>query len=563
MNLHEISVLDENVCSKILKFLTCGLFKKNKKIINKKRKSFELNSKNQILSHIGPNNVPLNYSSHSNNEINNLQKRFISKYKTVFNDTYIFYSKLTSSVEISIKNVKIKKYFKIPFNFINLNEELKLKIINAWKSSIQNSSIREIFNNIEKIVQILNHKQKLRKYNLLFEYLKPLEIIGYLFTLIQNIILFIFTENNDVEKCSHSKRTSCLYINSSNNRIRYKFKNQYIYYIIISIIYIKLILYFILLILTILKRYKIIKHNMINKADILIEEYKENKLKKYEGSLLYHVLKELNKTAINSYNYILVSLYKSKLNIFFDFDIIALLINIIFSFMSIFISPFFQTINLFDIIRLNSFLNNVVFILMKEFNKIFFMVYVLLIIVFCFSFFEFMFMREYYYSNDYMNISDSEINLYCDTIYYCFISILHYGFNPNNLLFIGGSINRSKPIFFVKLVIDLLLFCFVFSLGFNVFLGVIINSLKEFNELMIDNQKSINEKCFICGIPRYKIDREEKGWTYHYKREHNIFSYIYFLSKLKNKNFYECDGVEKYVKKCIEKEKLSFLPLKK
>lgn len=566
-NLHEISIFEDNMCVKILKFLTCGFFRKNIKKVNKKNnKSFDtqMYQKNQKIFHMSENINSSGYLDQSKSEINNLKKRFISKYKARFNNTYIFYAKLTSNVEISIKNKKIKKYFKIPFKFINLTKELKSKIIYSWKSTFQQSSIREIFQNIEKIVQILDYKQKLRQYHLLFENIKPVEMLSYLVTFILNIILLSFITNNDIEECQNNKRYSCLYVNKTDDRKKYKYLYSNIHEIINGLIYLKLVLYIIITVLTILKKYKMITNKMINKADLLIEEYKENKMKKYEGSLLYHVLKEFNISAINTYYFILVSLYKVKgLNIIFDFDVIVLLINIVLSFLSIFITPFFQIFTLLEIIRLSSFLNNIVFILFKNIKKLFFMIYSLLIIYFLFSVFEFLYMRKYYYSTDYMNIQDNELNLYCDTIYYCFISILHYGINPNNILLIGGNINRSDSIFFVKLVIDLILYMIFFSLLISIFFGIIINSLKEFNEIMNEKQKSINERCFICGMSRYKLDREEKGWIYHYKREHNIFSYIYFLSELQNKKFDECDGVEKFVKNCIQKEELIFLPIKK
>ena len=557
MNIKEISFLEENFCQRFIKFISCGIFRRNKKNINK---SYELYQKNIKLYH-SPTNISLYNSIQTNNEINNLKKRFIEKYKTTFNNAYIFYSKHTSSVEITIKNIKIKKYFQIPFIFIYLTKELKLKIINAWKSTAQQSSLREIFNKIENVIQILINKQKLRKYHLLIENIRPIEIISYIFTIIFNIILLIFTTNNDIENCSNTKRASCTFITSTDNKIKYKYIYENINYIIFLIIYIKLFIYFLIFILTIMKRYKIIKNYMASKAELIIEEYKQNKMKKYEGSLLYHRLNDIIKKPFNSYNYIIVLLYKSKgLNIIFDFDILFLLIDITFSFLSIFISPFLQVFSLFDIIRLNSFLKNILYILFKQINKSFFMIYALFIIIFIFSVFEFLLMREYYYSNDYMNIEDNEINLYCDTIYYCFISILHYGINPNNILLIGSNISRNNSIFYIKLVVDLLLICIVFSYGSSTFFSIVINSFKEFNEIMNEKKKIINQKCFICGISKYKLDREEKGWIYHYKREHNIFSYIYFLAALKNKKIEHCDGIEKYVKKCIEKHELIFLP---
>jgi hypothetical protein len=83
-------------------------------------------------------------------------------------------------------------------------------------------------------------------------------------------------------------------LKQTKDRKRYKYLYSNIYGIINGLIYLKLVLYIIILVLTILKKYKMITNNMISKADLLIEEYKENRMKKYEGSLLYHVLKVIN-----------------------------------------------------------------------------------------------------------------------------------------------------------------------------------------------------------------------------------------------------------------------------
>jgi hypothetical protein len=224
LNLHEISILEENTCSKLLRCLSCGYYNKIKK--SKKNKTFEQLKNHKNYFHISTNNSTLSFfpMTPGNDEITNLNKRFISKYRHFFNDAYIFYSKHTSSVEISVKDMKYTKYFKIPFIFINLTNELKLKIISGWKSTVKQSNLREILNSIDNITQILNHKQKLRKYHLLFENLKPFEIVSYIFTLIFNIIFLIFTTNNDIEICQNNKRYSCSYINSNKNQnIKYKY----------------------------------------------------------------------------------------------------------------------------------------------------------------------------------------------------------------------------------------------------------------------------------------------------------------------------------------------------
>jgi hypothetical protein len=47
----------------------------------------------------------------------------------------------------------------------------------------------------------------------------------------------------------------------------------------------------------------------------------------------------------------------------------------------------------------------------------------------------------------------------------------------------------------------------------------------------------------------------------HYKYEHNIFAYLYYIIELEEKDVNDCDGLEKYVKACISNDDLKFLPV--
>ena len=95
----------------------------------------------------------------------------------------------------------------------------------------------------------------------------------------------------------------------------------------------------------------------------------------------------------------------------------------------------------------------------------------------------------------------------------------------------------------------------------NILFSVIIDSFRELRDKLKAKERNIKEYCFVCGIPKYIFEIKGNGWVSHYKYEHSIFAYLYYVIQLEQKEKCDCDGLEKYVKDCIEKEDYTFLPL--
>ena len=71
-----------------------------------------------------------------------------------------------------------------------------------------------------------------------------------------------------------------------------------------------------------------------------------------------------------------------------------------------------------------------------------------------------------------------------------------------------------------------------------------------------------NNVCFICSLDRYLFDKNADGFENHIRRDHNVWSYLYFMYILKRKDPTEFNGIESYVFKRILLEDISWIPLK-
>ena len=101
------------------------------------------------------------------NEIDN-NTRFFNKYREYFDDTYIFFAKNISNVEIVYRGEIVKTYFKIPFIFKFFQKESRNEVI--WECQYENHQARleELFKQIDHIKNDLIHQQNLVAYRILF-----------------------------------------------------------------------------------------------------------------------------------------------------------------------------------------------------------------------------------------------------------------------------------------------------------------------------------------------------------------------------------------------------------
>ena len=66
--------------------------------------------------------------------------------------------------------------------------------------------------------------------------------------------------------------------------------------------------------------------------------------------------------------------------------------------------------------------------------------------------------------------------------------------------------------------------------------------------------------CFICGEERDHFEKQGEGFERHVKLDHNMWSYLFMVIYLREKDPTEHNGWEQYVFRLMRKEILSFFP---
>jgi inositol 1,4,5-triphosphate receptor type 1 len=165
---------------------------------------------------------------------------------------------------------------------------------------------------------------------------------------------------------------------------------------------------------------------------------------------------------------------------------------------------------------------------------------------------------------------DTQSNLFCRTLWECFVTVMREGILDtfgNNIPV--TTINQDSPNFDVYLwraIIDLSFYVVINIIGLNIITAILVDRFSELRakkDAAYNDQKSV---CFICGIPNDTFEKEGvkgKGFRDHYKNDHNVYSYIYYVLYIKSKSTQDHNAIEKYVYDMVNKKSVKFYPLHK
>jgi hypothetical protein len=95
----------------------------------------------------------------------------------------------------------------------------------------------------------------------------------------------------------------------------------------------------------------------------------------------------------------------------------------------------------------------------------------------------------------------------------------------------------------------------------NLIFGIIIDSFGCMREESNRLEEDIENKCYICGLPKFEVDTKGEGWYRHIYESHNVYNYLYFLIYIDKKEMGDCSGVEKFAKELCHLKDISFFPI--
>jgi hypothetical protein len=109
--------------------------------------------------------------------------------------------------------------------------------------------------------------------------------------------------------------------------------------------------------------------------------------------------------------------------------------------------------------------------------------------------------------------------------------------------------------------LDLAFFIIILIVLLNIIFGIIIDTFSELREEKKEKEEDIQEKCFICNIGKAKFDMQGSGvFTRHIETEHSMWAYLNFVIFLENQDKDDDDGLEFYVRHCVDSGDISWFP---
>ena len=230
-----------------------------------------------------------------------------------------------------------------------------------------------------------------------------------------------------------------------------------------------------------------------------------------------------------------------------------------FSILGVTSSDFFTPFLLLDIIMKNSTTRDVLMAIVVPAGFLMWALLFMIFIIYIFAFFIFL-----YYSHEGYNsvpITDDEAaEKMCDTLWHCFLSSFGYGLRSGGGMSDFFNWDASSN----RLFLCLLYFAVCLVILFNVVFGIIIDT---FSSLRADKLAKLSDtinKCFICGIDKKVFDRASDvpdGFGRHIREDHKMWNYLYFIFYLWEQDKDDDDGMEYYVRHCIDDGDITWFPI--
>jgi hypothetical protein len=182
-------------------------------------------------------------------------------------------------------------------------------------------------------------------------------------------------------------------------------------------------------------------------------------------------------------------------------------------------------------------------------------------VLLCFVVYIFAFFCFQYYSEDFGmdDFGMGDAYRVCKTLWGCFLFCFGYG-----LRFGGGLADIMKTSFNIRYLYDFMFFLIINLILLNVVFGIIIDTFGELRAEKEENDTKTTEICFICNIDKEVFDRvAPSGFRRHIQHDHKMWNYLFFIVHLHEQDKDDDDGLEWYVRRCIEKTDLQWFPLNK
>ncbi len=129
----------------------------------------------------------------------------------------------------------------------------------------------------------------------------------------------------------------------------------------------------------------------------------------------------------------------------------------------------------------------------------------------------------------------------------------------------GSPENQMETTISTYRVFSDVMFFVATMLMLNILKGITIDTFVELRKQLEERVADTNEKCFICGIEKNTFNRtlDRDAFRQHTKVDQNLWNYIYFIIYIWEQDKDDDDGLESYVRRCVDDSDLIWFPMNK
>ena len=147
----------------------------------------------------------------------------------------------------------------------------------------------------------------------------------------------------------------------------------------------------------------------------------------------------------------------------------------------------------------------------------------------------------------------------CTTLFQCFTDVVYYGMRLGEGIgeALQGPSPGEKPIRFFY---DMSFYILITTILMAIIFGIVVDTFGQLRDEMSEAERNLTANCVICHQPRSSLETKGEGWVRHTLLTHNPFSYLYFMTYVKEKDVNDCSGVEKFVRSQLDLRDIGFFP---
>jgi hypothetical protein len=147
----------------------------------------------------------------------------------------------------------------------------------------------------------------------------------------------------------------------------------------------------------------------------------------------------------------------------------------------------------------------------------------------------------------------------CTTLFQCFTSVVYYGMRLGEG--IGEALQTPSPGEMpIRFLYDMTFYILITTILMAIVFGIVVDTFGQLRDEMSEAERNLTANCVICHQPRSSLETKGEGWARHTLLTHNPFSYLYFMTYVREKDINDCSGVEKFVRTQLDQRDIGFFP---